>query len=319
MALPLRVGILGAGRIAQGFDAPGDASVLTLAHAFRRADQFQIGGFYDLDPAKAEQAERKWHCPASPRQRQQWLDQAWDVVCIATPDAQHAEDLKDVLERSPRAVLVEKPVTSRAEQAEALLALALERRIPVLVDYPRRWHSATAAIQQAIREDLLGAPRFASFVVSGGMIHNGVHLLDLFHGWWGGGWTVSCRDRHGSVARLTLRGLQGDLEATFTEVPADCYHVLELHVYGTRAKLTLAESPEILELAVPRPHPRYPTFRVLRSAQRGAMDEEPLLPRMAEALARLARDPAAGLVQTRREADVVAFMAKVLPFFSQTG
>ena len=64
---PLKVGIMGAGRIAQGFDYPGSEKILTLAHAVRESDRFVLGGFYDLHQDRAERAEEKWTCPASPR------------------------------------------------------------------------------------------------------------------------------------------------------------------------------------------------------------------------------------------------------------
>jgi predicted dehydrogenase len=85
------VGILGAGRIAQSFDAPGAAHVLSLAHAVSRSTAFRLGGFFDVRAERAVAAERRWGCAPSPRTREAWLDSGWDVVCIATPEAAQAE------------------------------------------------------------------------------------------------------------------------------------------------------------------------------------------------------------------------------------
>ena len=82
----LVVGILGAGRMAQGFDDPGSPHVLSLAHAVQASRGFSLGGFFDQRPERAEAAERRWSCPPSPRARAAWLSQPWDVVLIATPD-----------------------------------------------------------------------------------------------------------------------------------------------------------------------------------------------------------------------------------------
>src|SRR5262252_5059042 len=61
----LVVGILGAGRMAQGFDDPHSPHVLSLAHAVHVSPGFRLGGFFDRRPERAELAERRWGCPQS--------------------------------------------------------------------------------------------------------------------------------------------------------------------------------------------------------------------------------------------------------------
>ena len=58
----LVVGILGAGRMAQGFDDPGSPQVLSLAHAVQASRPFRLGGFFDRRPERAEAAEHRWGC-----------------------------------------------------------------------------------------------------------------------------------------------------------------------------------------------------------------------------------------------------------------
>jgi predicted dehydrogenase len=118
------VGILGAGRIAQGFDKPGDSRILTLAHAVTRCPRLCLGGFYDCCLTATRKAERKWKTPPSPRNREEWLGAGWDIVCIATSDDSHAKDLSDVLNHSPKAILVEKPLTQEDRIGQQLLRKA---------------------------------------------------------------------------------------------------------------------------------------------------------------------------------------------------
>ncbi|MHB8621519.1 MAG: hypothetical protein ACYDAG_18485, partial [Chloroflexota bacterium] len=93
---------MGAGAIAQGFDNPTSPHVLSLAHAVSLSPEFELGGFYDIDSMRSQEAEKKWACPATPRDRQRWLNRGWDVICIATPDQRHAADLADALSVKPR-------------------------------------------------------------------------------------------------------------------------------------------------------------------------------------------------------------------------
>ena len=157
-----RVGVMGAGQIAQGFDQPGDARVLSMANAVRSSADFDLGGFFDIDPARSAAAEVKWSCAASPRDRATWLAVPWDVIYIATPDACHASDLRDALACRPRGLLVEKPVALDDREGRELLDVAMRERIPVLVNYPRRWHTGVRRVTEMIAREELGLRRLRS-------------------------------------------------------------------------------------------------------------------------------------------------------------
>jgi predicted dehydrogenase len=309
---PLRVGIMGAGRMAQGFDQPGDHSILTLAHAVGACPAFRLGGFFDLNAKRAEEAERKWGCPASPRDRTTWLDQSWDVVCIATPDAQHAVDFRDVLARKPKAILTEKPLTLQREDAVALLREANRAGVPVLVDFPRRWHTGVAAVSECIAQRRLGKPLAATFVYSGDAAHSAIHMLDLFYAWWGGGWEASLESRRDRSTHLTFSRGGDVVAASFVNLPAEPYYVWEMQVYCEKGKIELSHSPETLDINEPRPHPLYPSFHVLTPVKSFQMEAEPLLVRMMETLAAMIADPDTARAQAKREMDSQAFSDQVL-------
>ena len=309
---PLQVGIMGAGKMAQGFDRPGDQHILTLAHAVFASPAFQLGGFFDRDAKRAEAAERKWGCLPSPRDRTAWLNQSLDVVCIATPDVQHAADFRDVLMHKPKAILMEKPVATDQEEAVGLLREASRLGVPVLVDFPRRWHPGVAAVLDEISQGHLGKPLAATFVYSGDAIHSAVHLLDLFHTWWGGGWDVSLEYRQGNAAHLTLSRNSEVVATSFIQVSAKAYYVLEMQIYCEKGKIELSRSPEMLNIYELKPHPLYPSFEVLTSLNSYQMEEEPLLSRLMETLEDMIADPDVARAQTQREMDSQAFSGQVL-------
>src|SRR6185503_4409517 len=172
----LVVGILGAGRMAQGYDDPHSPHVLSLAHAVHVSPGFRLGGFFDRRPERAELAERRWGCPPSPRARAEWLGRPWDGVLIATPDAEHGADLHDVLARKPRGIVVEKPVATDGAEGLRLLEDAERLGVPVLVDFPRRWHSGVAAVARDIAAGRLGTPIAATLTYSGGAAHSEIHV-----------------------------------------------------------------------------------------------------------------------------------------------
>jgi hypothetical protein len=306
---PLVVGILGAGRIAQGFDEPGSPHVLTLAHAVRTSPAFALGGFFDIEAGRAAAAERKWGCPDSPRERAAWLDRRWDVVCVATPENAHAADLRDVLARAPRAVVMEKPVALDADEGARLLREAEARGIAVLVDYPRRWHSGVAALAGHVAEGRLGAPMAVVLAYSGESVRAATHMLDLFHTCWGGGWQA-CRS--GGAGHLVLRRGREALPVSCVRLPARPYYLWEMHVYCGRGKVQLAGSPEVLDVQVLAPHPTYPSYEVLTTLERHRMEDEPLLPRLMQALADAIATPHRARALLRREMESHALGAGVL-------
>jgi len=308
----LLVGIMGAGQMAQGFDKPGDAHVLSLAHAVCKSPSLRLGGFYDRSTERAKAAEAKWGCPETPRDRAEWLRQPWDIVCIATPDEGHADDLRNVLACRPKAILVEKPLATDPAEGSRLLKDAAEAGIPVLVDFPRRFHSGVGAVSRLIEDGKLGAPVAGTFVYSGEASHSASHMLDLFHTWWGGGWSAGLKGRHGNTTLIELSRGADKVAATFISMPAGAYYVWEMRVYCASGKIELSNSPETLTVDLLAPHPLYPSFNVLTHKHTFAMENEPLLNQTFESLNAIASSPAKGRSQLERERGSQEFSGRML-------
>lgn len=299
--MALSVGIMGAGRMAQGFDRPGDHQVLSLAHAVTRTQGLSLDGFYDLDPLRAEAAEVRWSVAAGPRDRAAWLDAGWEVVCIATPDACHGRDLADVLARKPRAVVVEKPLSTDPDEAERLLDQAATSGVAVIVNYPRRFHSGVAEVAETIAAGALGDPLQATFIHSGSAAHAAVHMLDLFHGWWGREWNVRSAGVSGGTHLLTLTDGSLVLPLSVSRLDGDPYYIWEMQVSCVNGQIALTRSPEFLEIRFPAPHPLYPDFAVLTPRKTFDMEGEPLLLRLMEHVVTLAHDREQASEQARLE------------------
>jgi predicted dehydrogenase len=235
---------------------------------------------------------------------------------IATPDEQHAEDVRDALAKRPKAIVVEKPLATDGREGLGLLGEASRLGIGIVVDLPRRFHSGVRAVQRLIEAGELGSPVAATFVYSGAPAHSAVHMLDLFHTWWGEGWSAKVKGRHGNRALIELSRAGITVAATFIEMPAHAYYVFEMSVYCTNGKIELAHSPERLEVSMLAPHPLYPSFRVLVPEHTFAMEEEPLLLRTMEAVVGTIRSVAAMRAQLERETASQHFSAVVLDLLS---
>lgn len=80
-----------------------------------------------------------------------------DAVVVATPDAFHYEPARDALE-SGRHVLVEKPFTTRTQEADALLRVARRTGKKVQVAFNHRWLSAYHHGHTLVAGGQIGAP-----------------------------------------------------------------------------------------------------------------------------------------------------------------
>jgi hypothetical protein len=309
--MALRVGIMGAGRMAQGFDAPGEGQALSLAHAVERSSDMALGGFYDQDAARSVAAERKWNCPETPRARDAWLAEGWDVIFIATPDAQHDQDARDAIAQAPQAVLVEKPLALDADSAIQILQAARTSNTALMVDYPRRHHSAAAAVTQLFTDGTVGHPVAVSGVFSGAPAHAAVHMLDLFRHWCPGWSVTGANGAMGShVVELQKDGRR--IPCTLVSLPYDDHYVWEFALFCEHGRVRLSESPERLDISLPHAHPAYVDFDVLQSTACFDMEDEPLLERTMTSLVSLIRDPEHAQRHLEREVDSQNFVGAVL-------
>jgi predicted dehydrogenase len=309
------VGILGAGQIAAGFDSPADRRILTLAHAVQASTRLHLGGFFDVRPERAAAAERKWGCLPSPRQRTAWLDAGWDVVFIATPDPAHAADVRDVIRRRPRALLVEKPFASDDDEALELMQAAARARVPILVDFPRREHSAVRHVSRLLRTGRLGAIKRITGLYSGGVRHNGVHLLDLVAEWQPGVRSVRRVSARPGATHLELHSRAGIVPLILSDGAQPACYVWELRVETERGRIDLSGAPEMLRVSRTGSHPNYPGFRTLIEGQARPMEEEPLLLRVVARAARLTASRAAARQQWILERSRQRFFMKVFAHF----
>ena len=183
---PLRALIVGAGKIAAGYDAPGSKEILTHAHGFQSVTGFTLTGFVDRDLAQAEQAAAKWGGKAYADIRAAFADGPIDVVSVATPDATHAAVLKELATFSPRLIFCEKPLALNWMDAQAIQELYRQLPTEIQVNYLRRFVPEFRAVKQAIDAGSYGRFLTGSGFYVKGFLHNGSHMVDLLQYWLGG-------------------------------------------------------------------------------------------------------------------------------------
>lgn len=177
--MTLTVGIVGLGNIAQGYDDPDGQTVTTHIKACLQDPRLAIGWIADRDMTHALAVRTRWDLSADIVSPDELVRAAPDILCIATPDDTHADFLRAALDRPPRLILCEKPLAAALPDAAALIAACAAARVPLAVNYIRRWMPHVTPWLEQARGGGFGRPVGATALYARGLIHNGCHNLDL--------------------------------------------------------------------------------------------------------------------------------------------
>jgi predicted dehydrogenase len=245
--LKYNVLIVGAGRIAAFFDTPTSDNILTHAHAFFDCPQFKIVGFVDVDQNAATKACQIWGGATFETLDQAFNSSEVDVVCAAAPDEFHYSILIDLLDRPIKLIFAEKPLTQTLVQAEEIINLSKIRKIPILVNYTRRFVPEFVDLQSKIRTDVFGSFLTGSGIYGKGILHNGSHLIDLLRYLVGEVRLVQatnfCYDFYKNEPSASAT-LQINNSALFRLNFVDCsfYSVFEIDLFFEKARIKITES-----------------------------------------------------------------------------
>lgn len=195
---PLGVLVIGAGAIA-------DLHVAAVAADPRCV----LAGFADVSADRARSAaHRNGGVPWTADVAEALARPDVDACIVCTPNDTH-EDLALRVAAAGKHLLLEKPLATTAEGAEAIVAAFARRDLVLAVAHSHRFYDYARTVHDEIAAGAVGRPTLVRLALLGGWIwpdwrtwvidpvrsgghalHNGVHLLDLVT-WWIGGRPVS--------------------------------------------------------------------------------------------------------------------------------
>jgi predicted dehydrogenase len=131
--------IIGAGNIAQGFDEPDSpGSIRTHVKGYMfYSDVFDVKAFCDPNLEILYKATEKWGLKNAYTSIDAIDDFSFDVVSICTPDHTHSEILRQIIDKGPRVIFLEKPMGMKYEEAKQIFQVCLEKGILLLINYSR--------------------------------------------------------------------------------------------------------------------------------------------------------------------------------------
>ncbi len=137
---PVRIGVIGCGRIAQVAHLP----------AIAKAETVSLAALSDPSPALAKGMAARYGVPAFTA-TEELLAEDLDAVLIAVPDRLHLPVAEQAI-AAGKHILVEKPAAETSEQASRLAALAAARALKVQVGAMRRHDPGIQYARRAVAE-----------------------------------------------------------------------------------------------------------------------------------------------------------------------
>ena len=250
-----RVGVIGAGAIAQACHLPG----------YAKNEWVDLVAFADPEPAWHKEMARLYDYVRGYAHYRHMLEkEKLDVVSVCTPNKYHADATISAFEAKCH-VLCEKPIATTLKEADAMIAAAKKARRKLMVGFTHRLFNGTKKVKELLAEKALGKPfmirvRFAhggpfpgwaksdwfyskDLAAGGAMLDMGIHAIDLCLWLFGSVTTVTAKaatlikkievDDNAVMILEFKNGALGYIEVGWTSKPG----FSGLEVYGTEGSL----------------------------------------------------------------------------------
>ena len=142
---PLRIGIIGAGRIVERAHLP----------VLAKLPEVVVAALFDSDLERAQVVADQFHIPHVCRALDELFGLGLDIALVACPNAQHASVSMAALEAQLH-VLCEKPMALNSAEAQAMSLTAERTGRELMIAFANRFRPEIVALQQMIQAGVLG-------------------------------------------------------------------------------------------------------------------------------------------------------------------
>jgi predicted dehydrogenase len=178
-----KAAIIGLGKIAWRFDAPGAASSpvpLSHAGAFEKDSRTIIAGGMSVDEDDRREFAKRYRVPAFASVEELFEYVTPDIVSICSPSAFHFEHVRYCLDKRVPMIWLEKPPAETLDEINALIIENEAKSVSkVLVNYPRRYSDVYRKLKRIHDSNTFGKSVLAHITYSRTFVVNGFHMLDL--------------------------------------------------------------------------------------------------------------------------------------------
>lgn len=135
------------------------------ARAYAQNSRVELAAVCDLDESRARQMAQQYAIPQIFTRFEDMLAEDLDGISVATPDDAHTAVVLAAAARGWH-ILVEKPLATRVDDCQAMIAAASQSGVILMVDWHNRWNPPIYAAWNSARAGELGEIRYIYYRLS---------------------------------------------------------------------------------------------------------------------------------------------------------
>ncbi len=178
-----RVAIVGTGKIAGLYDTSRDkGEVLSHAAACLKIKHLDLVAACDTHRERLRQFSKIWNVQRRYFNVKDLLEtERFDIISLCTPNLTHFPLIKSILQHKNRAqvLFVEKPLCSTKQELQDIRKYLAKTDSLILVNHIYRFNIGIQKIATLIKNNTLGDIIFIRATYYGGLLHNGIHIIDI--------------------------------------------------------------------------------------------------------------------------------------------
>ena len=176
-----KVGIIGCGRIAGGFEyLPNRIFPSTHAGAYLANPLTKLIAICDKDAGRLEQFSKKWKIKNCFNNHKKMLKtNSLDLLSICTHEDTHYEIISDAIELGVKNIFCEKPRGKNSAEIIKILSLCDKNQVNLIVNHTRRWNDKFIYVKNFINHASLGSITSITGRYTSGIRVIGSHMLDI--------------------------------------------------------------------------------------------------------------------------------------------
>ncbi len=264
-----RAAVVGCGRIASLFALDQKRKgISTHAQAYGAHPQAELVAACDLDAERLADFGRQWGVRSLYQNFDEMLKkERIDLLSVCTWNASHAPLVEQAVEGGVKGIICEKPIADTLLQADRMIDLCRKKKVPLLINYTRRYVSLFQKIKKQLDSGELGAIQAVSAYYTAGTVNTGTHLFDFLRYFFGEvDWVFADPNKAIGQHDPSYSGylhFKSGFGCTLSALDVSNYLIFEADIYGSKKRLRLTESGTQAQVWKAVPHPLFSGYKAL--------------------------------------------------------
>ncbi len=176
----LKVGIIGCGRIAGGFeDDKGRDHPCTHAGSYTLHKRTKIVAISDISQLSLDNFSKRWNVKKTYINYVEMIQrEKLDIVSVCTHEDTHVKIIKDVALSGVKLIFCEKPIARNSIETKEMIAVCESNNVELVINHARRWHEHFNYVKSILNNQELGELVSITGRYTSGLMVMGTHMID---------------------------------------------------------------------------------------------------------------------------------------------